>query len=163
MSLCTAWTETRGDNLLKYNNHHTMHIHIIHTYNANTDNNNILLSLLRLEPLPYNNKLPSNKLFRVSHLAIYEGHSVFFCPVTFKARNTTLGSLKYVYHFIKQVSLIMYTKLAFFIGHKLCLWYVFECAPHILKYSRSGLTLTLNLPVWKTFLWLRKMIRTHRV
>ena len=39
------------------------------------------------------------------------------------------------------------------------LWYVFEYTPHILKYSRSGLTLTLKLPASKSFL----LIRTYRV
>ena len=46
--------------------------------------------------------------------------------------------------------------LAVFTGHKLCFGYVFQYTPHILKYSRSGLALTLKLPAWKSFLWLRK-------
>ena len=42
-------------------------------------------------------------------------------------------------------------------------WYVFECTPHILKYSRSGLTLILKLPAWKELLVTQKIIKTRRV
>ena len=68
------------------------------------------------------------------------------CPFAFKARSTTLIFVECItFH---QTSLLddVHKILAVFIGHKLCVWYVFEFTPHILKYSRSGLTLTLKLP-----------------
>ena len=67
-----------------------------------------------------------------------------FCPFAIKARNTTLIFVECItFH---QTSLLddVHKGLAVFIGHKLCFWYVFEYTPHILKYSRSGLTLTLK-------------------
>ena len=85
----------------------------------------------------------------------------YFCPFAFKARSTTLIFIECnTFH---QTSLLddVQKVLAIFTGHKLCFWYIFEYTTHILKYSRSGLTLTLKWPAWKSFLWLRKW--THRV
>ena len=69
-----------------------------------------------------------------------------FCPFAFKARNTTLIFVEFItFH---QTSLLddVHKVLAVSIGHKLCFWHDFEYTPHILEYSRSGLTLTLKLP-----------------
>ena len=69
----------------------------------------------------------------------------FFCPVAFKARSSILIFIECItFH---QTSLLddVHKVLAVFTGHKLCFWYVFEYTPHKLKYSRSGLTLTLKL------------------
>ena len=87
---------------------------------------------------------------------IYEGHSGFFFPFAFKARSTTLIFVECIT--IHQTSLLddVHKVLAVFTGTKLCFWYVFENTPHIMKYSRSGLTLTLKLPAWKSFLWFGK-------
>ena len=82
-----------------------------------------------------------------------------FCPFAFKARSITLIFVECItFH---QTSLIddVHKISAVFTGHRLCFWYVFNYTPHILKYSRSDLTLTLKLPAWKSFLWLRKKIR----
>ena len=79
------------------------------------------------------------------YLSYIRGLFSNFCPIAFKARSTTLIFLQCItFH---QTSLLddVHKVLAVFTGHKLCLWYVFECTPPILKYSRSGLSLTLKL------------------
>ena len=80
----------------------------------------------------------------------------YFCPFAFKARRTAPIFVECIT--VHQTSLLddVHKVLAVFTGHKLCFVYVFEYTSHKLKYSRSGLILTLKLPAWKSFLWLRK-------
>ena len=87
----------------------------------------------------------SCKLFKYIYMFISYVRGAFsnFCPFAFKARSTTLIFVECItFH---QTSLLddVHKVLAVFIGHKFKLpfWYVFEYTPHILKYSRSGLTL----------------------
>ena len=85
--------------------------------------------------------------FRMKSLFfMIRGAFSIFCPFAFKTRSTTL--IFVVCLTFRQTSLHedVHKVSAVFTGHKLCFWYVFECTPHILKYSRCGLTLTLKLP-----------------
>ena len=89
-----------------------------------------------------------SSLFLLSLLRIRGSFSIF-CPLGFKARSTTLIFVEYTCITFHQTSLLddVNKGLAVFTGQKLCFWYVCECTPHILKYGRSGLTLTLKLPI----------------
>ena len=84
--------------------------------------------------------------FKVACISGLGGAFSIFCPFAFKARSTTLIFVVCItFH---QTSILddMHQVLTVFTGNKLCFLYVFECTPHILKYTRSGLTLTLKIP-----------------
>ena len=73
-----------------------------------------------------------------------------FCPFAVKAISTTLIFVECIsFH---QTNLLddVHKVLAVFIDHKLRVWYLFENTPQILKYSRSGLIMTLKRSVMIT-------------
>ena len=76
---------------------------------------------------------------------IREAFSIF-CPLAFKARSTTLIFLECITFHQTSIPDDVHKVSAVFTGHKLCFWYLFEHIPIVLKYSISGLTLTLKLP-----------------
>ena len=104
----------------------------------------IFLFYFKLSFLDRCRKAVENAIY--AHFIFIRGAVSNFCPFAFKVRSTTLIFVECItFH---QTSLLddVHKVLAVFIGHQLCFWYVFEYTPHILKYSKSGLTLTLKLP-----------------
>ena len=69
----------------------------------------------------------------------------YVCPFAFKARSATLIFVEFIT--VHQTSLLddVHKVLAVLTSHNLCFG-MFYYTPHILKYTRSGLTLTLKLP-----------------
>ena len=109
---------------------------------------------LQSPPPPPSNQyaiLQSTPLRYISRDVLYVYYTrgtQFICPFTVKATSTTLifVDVRMYYH--------DYTKLKLFspVIIELCLRHLFKHISRILKYSRSGLMLTLKLPAWKSFL-----------